>query len=108
MMSRKKRSAQFGGGSGFNNWGSQIGQQIDSSTKFNFGPMPAINWNGGMGMGMPPMGGGGQFNNFNSQIGQQVAGRKKRSAQFNNVGSQIGQQFGGGYGGFGRFGGFGG
>merc|ERR1712077_107837 len=36
MMSRKKRSPQ----GTFGNWGSQIGQQIDSSTKFNFGPMP--------------------------------------------------------------------
>merc|ERR1712024_35416 len=35
MMSRKKRSPQ----GTFGNWRSQIGQQIDSSTKFNFGPM---------------------------------------------------------------------
>merc|ERR1711992_191836 len=74
MMSRKKRSPQFGK---FGNFGSQIGQQIDGSTNFNFGPMPAMNWPAGMGMEMPRMGGGGQFNNFNSQIGQQIAGRKK-------------------------------
>merc|ERR1712241_1158103 len=89
MMSRKKRSARI------SNVGSQIGQQIDGSTIFNFSPMPKIDWN--MLMGMPHFGGGGQFNNFNSQVGQQV-GRKKRSAQFAkflNVGSQIGQQIDG-------------
>merc|ERR1719510_2650150 len=78
QMGRKKRAAQF------NNWGSQIGQQIS----------------GGYGGGWGGFGGyrgfgGGQFNNYGSQIGQQF-GRKKRSAQFNNWGSQIGQQISGG------------
>merc|ERR1712029_1270596 len=88
-MGRKKRSPQFWNG------GSQVGQQYDQSTRFNFGPMPKMDWSNLPRFPTMAGGGGSTFTNIGSQIGQQF-GRKKRSAQFNNIGSQVGQQIGGG------------
>merc|ERR1719270_3045828 len=78
-MGRKKRSPQFWNG------GSQVGQQIDQSTRFNFGPMPKMDWSNPPRFPAMAGGVGSTFTNIGSQIGQQF-GRKKRSAQFNNLG----------------------